>query len=60
MAWLPKSAIAAELDSGELVPAGPSPWNLEVELRVYRDASNRSEFLDTLWQHFRAVLQSGG
>ena len=55
LAWLPKSAIAAELDEGELVPAGPSAWNLEIELRVYRDASNRNEFLDTLWQHLRAV-----
>ncbi|WP_322015441.1 LysR substrate-binding domain-containing protein [Paraburkholderia sp. J12] len=55
IAWLPKSAIAAELAAGELVPAGPSGWNLDVELRVYRDASNRSEFLDTLWQHFRTA-----
>ena len=35
------------------VPAGPAAWNLDVELRVYRDVSNRSEFLDTLWQHLR-------
>ena len=54
IAWLPKSAIADELARGALVPAGQSSWNLEVELRVYRDASNRSEFLDTLWQHLRA------
>jgi hypothetical protein len=37
-----------------LVPAGASSWNLEVELRVYRDAANRNEFLDSLWQHLRA------
>ncbi|MBN3813460.1 LysR substrate-binding domain-containing protein [Paraburkholderia sp. Ac-20347] len=55
--WLPKSAIARELADGELVPAGPSAWHLDVELRVYRDASNRSEFIDTLWQHLRAVAQ---
>ncbi|MGV2292505.1 LysR substrate-binding domain-containing protein [Trinickia sp. YCB016] len=60
VAWLPKSAIAAELDSGELVPAGPPVWNLDIELRVYRDASNRNEFLNTLWQHLRAVSQFGG
>lgn len=53
VAWLPRSAIAAELAAGELVPAGPAAWNLDVELRVYRDVSNRSEFLDTLWQHLR-------
>jgi DNA-binding transcriptional LysR family regulator len=60
IAWLPRSAIAAELDSGELVPAGPSMWNLEIELRVYRDASNRNEFLDSLWQHLRAVSPVAG
>jgi DNA-binding transcriptional LysR family regulator len=54
VAWLPKSAIADELASGRLVPAGASSWNLEVELRVYRDAANRNEFLDSLWQHLRA------
>lgn len=54
VAWLPRSAIAEELAAGSLVPAGPSSWNLEVELRVYRDASNRSDFLDRLWQHLRA------
>ncbi|WP_175912205.1 MULTISPECIES: LysR substrate-binding domain-containing protein [unclassified Burkholderia] len=55
VAWLPRSAIAAELAVGDLVPAGPAVWNLEIELRVYRDVSNRSEFLDTLWQHLRAA-----
>ncbi|RAS39208.1 LysR substrate-binding domain-containing protein [Paraburkholderia bryophila] len=57
VAWLPKSSIAAELESGELVPAGRAEWHLEVELRVYRDASNRSEFLEALWGHIRADSQ---
>jgi LysR family transcriptional regulator, hypochlorite-specific transcription factor HypT len=60
VAWLPKSAIADELEAGELVPAGPPVWSLDVELRVYRDASNRNEFLNSLWQHLRAVSQFGG
>ncbi|MFP3567032.1 LysR substrate-binding domain-containing protein [Paraburkholderia sp. SIMBA_030] len=57
VAWLPKSSISSELESGELVPAGRSEWHLEVELRVYRDASNRSEFLEKLWGHIRAASQ---
>ncbi|KAA1003529.1 LysR family transcriptional regulator [Paraburkholderia panacisoli] len=57
VAWLPKSSIIAELESGELVPAGRSEWHLELELRVYRDASNRSEFLEKLWGHIRAASQ---
>ncbi|MFL9863463.1 LysR substrate-binding domain-containing protein [Paraburkholderia fungorum] len=58
VAWLPKSSMAAELESGELVPAGRAEWHLEVELRVYRDASNRSEFLEKLWGHIRAASPS--
>lgn len=57
VAWLPKSSVIAELESGELVPAGRSEWHLEVELRVYRDVSNRSEFLEKLWGHLRAASQ---
>lgn len=58
IAWLPQSAMKTELDSGELVAAGRPIWNLQVELRVYRDASNRSEFLETLWRHLRAESQT--
>ncbi|WP_246793522.1 LysR substrate-binding domain-containing protein [Burkholderia perseverans] len=53
LAWLPRSAVAHELAAGELVMAGPSAWHLDVELRVYRDATRRDAFVDTLWQHLR-------
>ncbi|WP_421375125.1 LysR substrate-binding domain-containing protein [Paraburkholderia sp. DD10] len=54
VAWLPRSTIARELADGELVPAGPANWQLQIELRAYRDSTNRSEFLDTLWHHLGA------
>ena len=54
IAWLPKSTITKELADGELVPAGPTSWHLQVEVRAYRDSTNRSEFLDTFWDHLRA------
>ncbi len=54
IAWLPRSTIRKELDAGELIAAGPAHWNLQVELRAYRDSTNRSDFLDTLWHHLRA------
>ncbi|MFC5430714.1 LysR substrate-binding domain-containing protein [Paraburkholderia denitrificans] len=58
VAWLPRSTIASELEAGDLVPAGPAAWNLDIELRVYRDSSNRNEFLDELWHYLRAGLTS--
>jgi LysR family transcriptional regulator, hypochlorite-specific transcription factor HypT len=58
VAWLPKSTIKKELDAGELVAAGPARWNMNIELRVYRDSTNRSDFLDTLWHHLRTSASS--
>ena len=55
IAWLPRSSIAAELDAGVLVAAGRSEWQLALELRVYRDAGNRSELLEMLWGHLGAA-----
>jgi hypothetical protein len=60
VAWLPRSSIRAELEAGELVPAGTAEWQLEVQLRVYRDASNHSEFLESLWRHLRAASEAAG
>ncbi len=60
LAWLPKSTITTELANGDLVPAGPARWNLKVELRVYRDSSNRSELVETLWHHLRAGSSAVG
>jgi len=54
IAWLPKSSIRSELESGALVLAGKAEWQLDVELLVYRDSVNRSEFLEALWRHIKA------
>jgi DNA-binding transcriptional LysR family regulator len=55
IAWLPNSLIASELASGTLVAAGGAAWNVDLELRVYRDASNRDELLGRLWSHLKSV-----
>jgi len=36
------------------VAAGGKEWDLEVELRVYRDASNKNDFIETLWRYLRS------
>jgi DNA-binding transcriptional LysR family regulator len=60
VAWLPQSAIVAELAAGDLVPAGTATWKLQIELRVYRDSSNRNDLLNALWQHLSASSASLG
>ena len=59
IAWLPKSSITRELADGTLVLAGGTEWQLNIELLVYRDAANKSEFLQTLWQHIAANVGRG-
>lgn len=59
VAWLPKSSIRDELEAGALVPAGGKAWTLDVELRAYRDATSRDEFVETLWRHLHAEYAVG-
>lgn len=53
IAWLPRSAVVDEFARGELVQAGIAEWCLELELRVYRDASARNPLVSTLWNGLR-------
>ena len=53
VAWLPHSAIADELARGELVPAGGGEWRMALEIRVYRDATQRNPLVSALWKHLQ-------
>ena len=49
IAWLPHSAVVDELARGELATTGGPEWRLELEIRVYRDTSQRNPLVATLW-----------
>lgn len=51
LAFLPVSAVARELERGEVVAAGGPDWSLEMEVRLYRDRSNARPELERLWHH---------
>ena len=55
LAWLPRSAIRAELESGALVEAGDATQNVELEIRLYRAALNRGDLIDRLWFSIASV-----
>jgi len=59
VAWLPRSAIAGELARGELIPAGGGDWCMELEIRVYRDATQRNPLVAALWKSLRDRLETG-
>ena len=54
LAFLPASAVARELERGEVVIAGGPEWSLEMEVRLYRDRANTRPELLRLWQHLAA------
>ncbi len=51
LAFLPMSAVARELERGEVVSGGGPDWWLEMEVRLYRDRANTRPELARLWQH---------
>ena len=54
LAFLPASAVAREVERGEVVVAGGPEWSLEMEVRLYRDRANTKPELLRLWQHLAA------
>jgi len=53
IAWLPQSAIGGELARGELIAAGGGEWRMELEIRVYRDATQRNALVSALWRELQ-------
>ena len=60
LAFLPASAVARELERGEIVPAGDARWTLEMEVRLYRDRANTRPELLRLWAHLTAGATVAG
>ncbi len=54
LAFLPRSAVARELEAGEIISAGGPQWHLEMEVRLYRDRNNKRPELEALWQYLAA------
>jgi len=49
MAWLPQTLIADDLLAGRLVEAAPSEWQVELEIRLYRDRSPLGRAAEDFW-----------
>jgi len=58
VAWMPGGLIAQELARGELVPAGDSRWELELETRLYRRADTTRPRVVQAWSALRDGLPS--
>ncbi len=49
LAWLPESHVAQELASGQLVRAGSTAWDLEVEITLFRPRDHLSAAAESFW-----------
>ena len=49
MAWLPRTLIQEDLDTGRLVEAAPRDWCVEMEVRLYRDRVPMGKAAEDFW-----------
>lgn len=49
VAWLPKSLIADDLETGRLVRAGAAAWDVAVEIRLFRPRARLSAAAEAFW-----------
>jgi DNA-binding transcriptional LysR family regulator len=51
--WLPQAVCQAELDSGQLVVAGPKEFETTLEIRAYIFQDNKKQTLGKFWKTLR-------
>lgn len=51
LAWLPLTAVADDLASGRLVPAGGEAWQVSFEIRLWRGGDLSRPLLRAVWDH---------
>ena len=56
LAWLPRTLIADDLASRQLVSAGAAKWNVALDIRLYRDRAGNSRAAQSFWD---AACSSG-
>jgi DNA-binding transcriptional LysR family regulator len=51
VAFLPESAVRREVRQHQLVVAGDERWNLDMEIRIYRERRNTKPAVERLWSY---------
>jgi len=57
MAWLPQSLIGEYRDSGALVRAGDTDWDVPIEIHIFRAVPRQSPMAEKLWAHLQEHSQ---
>ena len=56
IAWLPLTAVVAELESGEFVRLSDASFEIPLSIELYRYASNSSPLANRFWEHVRRTV----
>ena len=51
LAWLPESIIRETVDAGKLVRAGPTDWDVALEIRIYCSSKRLRPAATELWTY---------
>ncbi|MBX3587803.1 MAG: LysR family transcriptional regulator [Ramlibacter sp.] len=56
VAWLPASLVEEDIDAGRLVAAGGTPWQVPLDICVYRDPARLNSAGEAFWRAAQAAL----
>lgn len=49
VAWLPESLVAPDIANGILVRTGPEGWDIDLEIRLFRQKQNSNHLTRSIW-----------
>ncbi|PWC40345.1 LysR family transcriptional regulator [Azospirillum sp. TSO22-1] len=58
MGWAPKSLIEDSLETGDLVRAGDSRWDIPIQIHLYRSRARQSLTAERFWSHLESIAAS--
>lgn len=58
IAWLPRSLVEEDLAAGRLVPAADAPWNVDLDIRLYRQREAVGRAAEAFWDAARTTAGS--
>ncbi len=54
IAWLPRSLVAPDIESGLLVRTGDPDWEIDLEIRLFRDPQRSNRSTRSIWAFLQA------
>lgn len=53
IAWLPRTLVAPDLETGQLAILGSTDWQIELEIRLYRQKAHTNRLTRAIWGYLQ-------